>query len=145
MVNFEFGVATLRTKSKEESHYLYLSWCDETVQLKFEIEILKANMRAQEGTDVDIEDIMGLQISSFDLTRINNYYGQPDDNNIVHTTRAMEVAKSDEVEPGERDIMMSPEGPIHALKKKGLWHVTKKRKIDKIKHLAHSMWALLHR
>ncbi|KAK6793665.1 hypothetical protein RDI58_007118 [Solanum bulbocastanum] len=36
------------------AHY----WCDETVQLKFGIEMLKANTRSQEGIEVDIKDIL---------------------------------------------------------------------------------------
>uniref|UniRef100_M1DDR2 Uncharacterized protein n=1 Tax=Solanum tuberosum TaxID=4113 RepID=M1DDR2_SOLTU len=60
MVNFEFGLATLRArvraivgmenfpypmarKSEEESHDLHLACCDETVQIEFGIEMLKAN------------------------------------------------------------------------------------------------------
>ncbi|KAH0698690.1 hypothetical protein KY284_012905 [Solanum tuberosum] len=77
MFNFEFGLSTLRDKvraivgmetppypiagkSEQESHDLHLAWCDETVQFKFEIEMLKANMKTQEGIKVDIEDILSL-------------------------------------------------------------------------------------
>ncbi|KAH0696068.1 hypothetical protein KY289_013550 [Solanum tuberosum] len=71
MPNIEFALATLRAKvratvgvetplypmarkSEEEFHDLYLAWCDEIVQLKFGIEMLKANTRTQKRIEVDI-------------------------------------------------------------------------------------------
>ncbi|KAH0776305.1 hypothetical protein KY290_007716 [Solanum tuberosum] len=77
MVNFEFGIATLRAKvrttveietppypmiekSEEESHNLHLAWYDVKVQLEFRIATLEANIRTQKCIEVDIEDILSL-------------------------------------------------------------------------------------